>query len=158
MERAFHLRVFGPPALLGPDGNALKFRTKKQLALLVYLAVSRNSSGVSRDQLVDLLWPKVVPQRGRHSLSQGLTVIRGLLGVDAIKTLGNHLSLTAALRSDLDVVCHNGATDIDLDHPLQDFEDCGGADFAHWVDAARQRILSATRADLLRAFREGRRH
>ncbi|MCZ6655273.1 MAG: AAA family ATPase, partial [Planctomycetota bacterium] len=49
-----------------------------------------------------------------------------------------------------------GTAEIDLDHPLQDFEDCAGADFAHWVDAARQRILSAARADLLRAFREGR--
>ncbi len=90
MERAFHMRVFGPPALLGPDCYALKVRTKKQRALLVYLAVSRNSPGVSRDQLVDLLWPEVVPKRGRHSLSQGLTVIRGLLGADAIDTLGNH--------------------------------------------------------------------
>ncbi|MEE8133822.1 MAG: AAA family ATPase, partial [Gemmatimonadales bacterium] len=156
MERTFHLRVFGPPALLDPDGKALKFRTRKQLALLVYLAVSRNSPGVSRDRLVDLLWPEVVPKRGRHSLSQGLTVMRGLLGADAIDSIGNHLSLAAPLRSDIDMVCHDGASDIDLDHPLQDFEDCAGPDFAHWVDAARQRILATTRADLLRAFRESR--
>ncbi|MCH7776273.1 MAG: hypothetical protein IH878_07005, partial [Gemmatimonadetes bacterium] len=76
MQRAFHLRVFGPPALLDPESRVHRFRTKKQLALLVYLSIHRDSPGVSRAQLVDLLWPGVEEKRGRHSLSQGLSVIR----------------------------------------------------------------------------------
>ena len=156
MQRAFHLRVFGPPALLDPESRVHRFRTKKQLALLVYLSIHRDSPGVSRAQLVDLLWPGVEEKRGRHSLSQGLSVIRQILGADAVVAVGNHLSLSASLRSDVDIVCRNSDTDIDLGHPLQDFEDCAGADFAHWVDAARQRILASARATLLRAFREAR--
>jgi DNA-binding SARP family transcriptional activator len=156
MERPFHLRVFGPPALLDPDGRVLKFRTKKQLALLVYLSVHRDGGGVSRDQLVDLLWHDVEPKRGRHSLSQGLSVIRGVLGPDAIVTIGNRLSLSASLQTDVELLGRNGGVDADLDHPLQDLEDCSGVDFAHWVDAARQSILTATRATLLRVLQQAR--
>ncbi len=126
MTNAFHLRVFGPPVLLGLDGDALKFRTKKQLALLVYLSLDNDHAGVSRDTLVDLLWPEAGSQRGRHSLSQGLSAIRRQLGSHDVKSFGNRLSLMTSLPTDLDVVGKNGRIAGNLAHPLQDLDDCSG--------------------------------
>ncbi len=157
MANAFHLQVFGPPVLLGLDGHMLKFRTKKQLALLVYLSLDDDPAGVSRDTLVDLLWPQAGSQRGRHSLSQGLSAIRRLLGPHSVKSAGNRLRLVTTLPTDLDAVGKNGRIAGSLARPLQDLDDCGGADFGHWVDASREHMLRIVRAELLRAFHDARR-
>ncbi len=156
MPPRFHLRVFGPPLLLGPTGKPLRLRTKKQLCLLVYLVLNRDSPGVLRGRLVDLLWPDVPEQRGRHSLSQGLTAIRNLLGPDAVPSGGGRLSIRSPIQTDLDVISQPDGQVGDVTQPLEDLEDGAGVDFAHWVDASRQHLLSAARSELLRAFHEAR--
>ena len=39
MEARRHLRCLGQPALFSPAGEPVRFRTKKHLGLLVYLAI-----------------------------------------------------------------------------------------------------------------------
>ena len=156
MPPRFHLRVFGPPLLLGPTGKPLRLRTKKQLCLLVYLVLNRDSPGVLRSRLVDLLWPDVPEQRGHHSLSQGLTAIRNLLGPDAVQSGGGRLSIRSPIQTDLDIISQPDGQVGDVTQPLEDLEDGVGIDFAHWVDASRQHLLSAARSELLRAFHEAR--
>src|SRR2546429_7696383 len=78
------LQVFGSPKLVRPGRSPVRFRTKRHLALLVYLNFEGRARAIPRDQLVELLWPEVPPAKGRHSLSQALLAIRSLLGSGAV--------------------------------------------------------------------------
>lgn len=80
MADGSRLKLFGPPALVDGGGSAVHFRTRKQLALLIYLHFEARNHPVARDGLVDLLWPEVSPDKGRHSLSQALSAVRAHLG------------------------------------------------------------------------------
>jgi DNA-binding SARP family transcriptional activator/predicted ATPase len=70
---------------LGPlrmtlHGEPLRgFRTDKERALLVYLAIEAGRSH-RREALVGLLWPHSPEEKARHALSQALTDLRRLLG------------------------------------------------------------------------------
>ncbi|HSB52978.1 MAG TPA: hypothetical protein VLD58_01420, partial [Gemmatimonadales bacterium] len=79
MESRRYLRCLGQPALFGPAGEPIRFRTKKHLALLVYLAVEGRRSH-RRDRLAELFWPKVPLAEARHSLATALSVLRARLG------------------------------------------------------------------------------
>jgi hypothetical protein len=74
----FVLRVLGSPALHGPDGEAVTFRTKKHFALLIYLALEPQLH--RREKLGALLWPGATTSEARHSLATGLSVLRGYRG------------------------------------------------------------------------------
>ena len=50
MEARLYLRCLGQPALFSPAGEPIRFRTKKHLALLVYLAIE-NRQVHRRDRL-----------------------------------------------------------------------------------------------------------
>src|SRR3989449_6321547 len=80
MVAQFQLKVFGSPQLARGGRSPVRFRTKKHLAVLLYLHFEGRARSIPRDQLVDLLWPDVTPEKGRHSLSQALLAIRSLLG------------------------------------------------------------------------------
>ena len=75
METRCFLRTLGPPALLGPTGDPVRFRVKKHLALLAYLAVEPTNAH-RRDALADFLWPQATASEGRHSLATALSVLR----------------------------------------------------------------------------------
>lgn len=146
----FDLRVLGPPQLADDQGTALRFRTKKQLALLTYLHFEGRQRPLRRDALTELLWPDVLPERGRHSLSQALLAIRERLGADALTRREQDVQLLVGLASDLDRLKDGDASLPSLLEPLLGIEDCAGAEFSHWVDAARTGIRSRAR-DALRA-------
>ena len=55
MEPRLKLRCLGEPVLSGPDGEPIRFKVRKHLALLVFLAVESKSRH-HRDQLAELLW------------------------------------------------------------------------------------------------------
>ena len=78
------LRVLGPPALNGPDGEPIPFRVRKHFALLIYLALEPTTH--RRDKLGALLWPKANASEARHSLATGLSVLRAKLGKERLKT------------------------------------------------------------------------
>ena len=71
MESQRYLRCLGQPALFTATGEPIRFRTRKHLALLVYLAVEQRTQ--RRDRLAELLWPRVSATEARHSLATALS-------------------------------------------------------------------------------------
>ena len=95
------LRVLGPPALHGPDGEAISFRTRKHFALLIYLALEPTTH--RRDKLGALLWPKANASEARHSLATGLSVLRAKLGKERLETARETVRLIpGSIEIDLD--------------------------------------------------------
>jgi DNA-binding SARP family transcriptional activator len=81
------LMLLGPPeAQL--DGRALTFRTRKTLALLVYLAVERGPH--LREDLAELLWPQSGRSKGRIALRSALADLRRVLR-ETETSRGKHL-------------------------------------------------------------------
>jgi len=109
------LTLLGPPEVRHAD-QLLLFSTRKELALLIYLAVE---GGVHlRKTLSEQFWPEGDARRGRAALRITLLHLRHLLfegeGVDAVPhlliqrdTLG--LDLTSALELDLHIL-HEACT------------------------------------------------
>lgn len=78
-------------------------RRRRKLALLVHLHLATRP--ISRDLLVDLLWPDDDPERARHSLNEALSHLRRVFGRDALGTRGADVRLASdvPLRSDVRV-------------------------------------------------------
>src|SRR6266550_3904757 len=150
MVAQFQLNLFGSPQLVRGGSSPVRFRTKKHLAVLLYLHVEGRARSIPRDRLVDLLWPEVPPDKGRHSLSQALLAIRTRLGTGAVTGREHDVQLLAELPSDLSALRQGQAATGRLAEPLQGLDECGGAEFAHWVDGARIRLKAQAR-DALRA-------
>src|SRR2546422_8062198 len=145
----FQLHVLGSPELVRGGRSPVRFRTKKHLAVLLYLHLEGRTRSIPRDRLVDLLWPDVLPAKGRHSLSQALLAIRSCLGSGSV-TGTQQVQLLAELSSDLSALGQGSLATTRVAEPLQGLEDCGGGGFAPRVDPARARLKSQAR-DLLRA-------
>jgi DNA-binding SARP family transcriptional activator/tetratricopeptide (TPR) repeat protein len=95
------LRVLGVPALHGPDGEPITFRTRKHFALLIYLALEPQTH--RREKLGALLWPRATTGEARHSLATGLSVLRARLGRERLETDRDTVRLVpGALEIDLD--------------------------------------------------------
>jgi DNA-binding SARP family transcriptional activator len=77
------LLVLGQPRL-ERDGRPLELNLRKALALLVYLAVSRQ--GHSRDALATLLWPESDGREGRARLRRTLHRLNQLVGQEVLDT------------------------------------------------------------------------
>src|SRR5205814_650444 len=149
MVAQFQLQLFGSPQLV--RGRSLvRFQTKKHLAVLLYLHFEGRASAISRDRLVDLLWPDVPADKGRHSLSQALLAIRSRLGTDAVTGRDQDVQLLAELPSDLSALRQGQVATVRVAEPLLGLDECAGAEFAHWVDGARVRLKAQAR-DALRA-------
>src|SRR5216117_3163798 len=149
MVAQFQLQLFGSPQLV--RGRSLvRFRTKKHLAVLLYLHFEGRARAISRDRLVELLWPDVPADKGRHSLSQALLAIRSRLGTDAVTGREQDVQLLAELPSDLSALRQGQPATVRVAEPLLGLDECAGAEFAHWVDGARVRLKAQAR-DALRA-------
>jgi DNA-binding SARP family transcriptional activator len=68
-----YLSVLGPP-VVRVGGRAVTFRTRKEFALLVYLALSRTPR--SREHLAALLWPDRDGTSARGTLRTALSRVR----------------------------------------------------------------------------------
>ncbi len=148
------LCCLGQPGLIGPDGRAVRFRTRKHLALLVYLAVESRVAH-RRERLVELLWPNASHGEGRHSLSTALSVLRAKLGRAAIKSSRDHVQLVMAdLELDLHRLTDGQLLETDLMPALEvggfleDFDIPGATAFAHWRDQQRATWLPQIQAAL----------
>src|SRR6058998_3274257 len=155
MVAQFQLKVLGSPELVRGGRSPVRFRTKKHLAVLLYLHFEGRARSIPRDQLVDLLWPDVPPEKGRHSLSQALLAIRSRLGTDTVTGREQDVQLLAELPSDLSAL-RQGQLTTGVAEPLQGLDECAGAEFAHWVDAARVRLKAQARDALRAALQETR--
>lgn len=71
-------RLFGVPSFMR-DGMPIELHERKNRALLAFLALSPGVAR-SRDQLVELFWPRSAARGGRASLRQALSTIRSAIG------------------------------------------------------------------------------
>src|SRR5438309_9944751 len=156
MVAQFQLKVFGSPQLVHGSRSPVRFRTKKHLAVLLYLHFEGRARSIPRDQLVDLLWPDVPPEKGRHSLSQALLAIRSLLGTDAVTGREQDVQLLAELPSDLSALRQGHVATARLQAPLQRPGQSAGAKCAPWVDGARVRLTAQAREALRAALQATR--
>src|SRR5215217_4451057 len=72
------IRMFGALEITHDQDAPLHPPTQRVLALLGYLIVHHDVSQ-SRDKLVDVLWPDLLPRQGRRMLSDALWRARRLL-------------------------------------------------------------------------------
>jgi DNA-binding SARP family transcriptional activator/predicted ATPase len=82
--------LFGPPRL-ERNGQPLAINLRKALALLVYLAVTRQSH--SRDALATLFWPEKDQQSARANLRRLLYDLNQLLGQPLVEAAGEGITL-----------------------------------------------------------------
>ena len=146
------LETLGGLALL--DQQVERPQPRRRLALLARLAPS-GAKGVSRDDLLALLWPERELESARHSLDQLLYETRRALG--ASPAVG-----AATLRLDPEVISCDLAdweaavrradfeAAVALYHGpfLQGFFLNGSATFEQWADAVRSQLTAAYRRTL----------
>jgi DNA-binding SARP family transcriptional activator len=136
------------------DGNEERPQPRRRLALLARLA-SSGVKGVSRDELLALLWPERDIESARHSLDQLLYETRRALGaspeiggptlrLDPTVISCDLADWEAALqRADLEaaVALYHGPF-------LQGFFLSGSAAFEQWADTTRSQLTAAYRRTL----------
>ncbi|MEZ4456261.1 MAG: AAA family ATPase [Gemmatimonadales bacterium] len=133
------------------------------MALLVYLAVDQRQSH-ERSTLVELLWPRAAPDRGRHSCATALSLLRGLFGRNAIVTSGQSTRFAPAnLQIDLDrlekgdIVGPEGDASIDVDGFLRGFDIDDAPEFSLWKEREQTRRQPSIHAAILTLIDHGRR-
>ena len=75
----FSIATLGALRITSAGEPILGFRTDKERALLVYLAVEADRPH-RRETLAGMLWPEYPEANARHTLSQALTDLRRVLG------------------------------------------------------------------------------
>jgi DNA-binding SARP family transcriptional activator/tetratricopeptide (TPR) repeat protein len=152
-----YLRCLGQPAFFTSAGEPVRFRTKKHLALLVYLAVEPHQEH-RRDRLAELLWPRVSLAEARHSLATALSVLRPRVGSNALQATREQVSLAPGhLELDLDRLAAGDVAGSETSSPLEvaaflegfDIPDAG--EFGLWKDRQQARWLPA----VMSAFGQG---
>ena len=163
MAPRFLFRCLGSPELRGPGGETIRFRVRKHLALLAFLAAERRDPH-RRDRLVDLLWPEARPAEGRHSLATALSVIRSRLGPRSFETTRDTVRLVATdLEVDLERLLRGDVLGDELTPPLEvagfleDFEVSKAPEFMFWRDVMRARWLPQIRDALVTLMDRSRR-
>ncbi|HKH83785.1 MAG TPA: AAA family ATPase [Gemmatimonadales bacterium] len=136
----------GQPSLFAPNGEPVRFRTKKHLALLIYIAVDAKPH--RREHLAELLWPRVSMPEARHSLATALSTLRPRLGPGALETTRDQVRL-APDRVDLDLHRLDGGDVLgtEVTSPLEvaafldGFDISDSSEFTHWKDRQQGRLL-----------------
>ena len=147
---AIDLYLFGPPRVVVAD-QLIQFRSRKILALFIYLAVTKKSH--SRDHLMVLLWPNSDRKRANTSLRNSLSRLEAafpftekvldlngkLVQLNPAQTIRLDLSqiaqatLPSASNSTLDSVLNT-----DLDEFLAGFSLADALPFDDWVNVQRE--------------------
>jgi DNA-binding SARP family transcriptional activator len=83
------------------DGHAVAVDTRKAVALLAYLAVTRQRH--SRDTLAGLLWPDYDESHARATLRRTLSALNKALASDVLEVDREHLGLAKGAGLQLDV-------------------------------------------------------
>src|SRR3954453_10509695 len=154
MDSQRYLRCLGQPALFAATGEPIRFRTRKHLALLVYVAVENRA--LRRDRLAELLWPQVSVTEARHSLATALSILRPRLGIDALETSRDQVRLLPGNVSlDLEGLEAGDVLGTDVTSPLEvaafldGFDINDSAEFTHWKDRQQARLLPIIKDALL---------
>lgn len=137
MKRQLLLRCLGHPALFLPSGRIVQFRSRKHLALLVYLAVDARRSH-RRDDLLDFFWPNVKLPKARQSLSTALSFLRAHLGNDVLTTTRDHITLKSGiLARDIDQLTTSTIAPDAVTDFLDGFDIPDTPAFSLWKDGQR---------------------
>lgn len=155
MSAPMYLRCLGQPALFSPSGDLVRFRTRKHLALLVFLVVESRRPH-RRDQLADLLWSHAQPHEARHSLATALSVIRSRIGSTTLQTTRESVYLPPGrVETDIDrllsgnILPNQMTVGLEVESFLDGFDISGSPEFALWKDAQQARLLPALKDALL---------
>ncbi|HXL11402.1 MAG TPA: AAA family ATPase, partial [Gemmatimonadales bacterium] len=132
-----------------------RFRTRKHFALLIRLAVEAGRK-LTRDYLMDLLWPDVAAPQARHSLAQALTVLKEAVGRDHLVVQRASLGLVAGVVQ-VDVA-RLDVSETEIRGPFLDgFEVPGAVQFEQWKDEWRAKLMPRIRDSLVKQMDGGRR-
>lgn len=147
MESRRYLRCLGQPALFAPTGELIRFRTRKHLALLVYLAVEPRRAH-PRDRLAELLWPAGSRAEARHSLATALSTLRPRVGPGVLETDRDRVTLLpTSLALDLDRLTEGDILGSEVTGPLEvasfldGFDIPESGEFGMWKDRQQARLL-----------------
>ena len=155
MTMPFHLRCLGEPALIRADGQPMRVKVRKHMALLVFLAVESENRH-TREMLAELLWPGMPEGEGRHSLATALTALRAAFGREVVESSptgvrwicsGVTLDLERLARGD--VLGDDVTPPLDVGSFLDRFEVPGAAEFMLWRERQRARWLPSIRDALV---------
>ncbi len=164
-DAALELAFLGPPRVC-LRGQAVRFDTRKALALLAYLTLSRQT--FQRATLAALLWPESEEGRARNALRRTLSTLHSGLEKRGLVLGRSAVGLDPTLRYALDVddfhrliaacdACeHTGpgpcaaclarleeATRLATGPLLEGFEVPGAEDFSRWLDFQRAELRDA---------------
>jgi len=150
-----HLSTLGAPLLLTEAGEQIRFRTRKHFALLIRLATEAGKK-LTRDYLMDLLWPDSPSHLARHSLAQALTVVKEKVGREYLQVQRATIALAdEAVDADLRRL---DASDVQIRGPfLEGFDVPGAVPFEQWKDEWRAKLMPRIRDCLVRQMDAGRR-
>src|SRR6476659_3322562 len=154
MEPQRYLRCLGQPALFTATGEPIRFRTRKHLALLVYLAVEQRTQ--RRDRLAELLWPRVSATEARHSLATALSVLRARVSINALETNRDQVRLMPGrVTLDLERLRAGDILGTEVTGPLEvaafldGFDISDSQEFTDWEDRIQARLLPIIKDALL---------
>ncbi|MBL0179362.1 MAG: AAA family ATPase [Gemmatimonadetes bacterium] len=156
----FRLSCLGPPVLYGPDGDPIRFRTRKHFALLLYLAVE---PGIPhrRDRLATLLWSGADVDEARHSLATALSMIRGRLGAELLDTDRDTVRLMPGrIVTDLQGLDLADPDELDegpLGPFLEEFDIPDAVDYQQWKDGQHARLLPSIHTAMASRIEQSRR-
>jgi len=163
IPQSLRLVTLGPPALSrgsAADQGVTVFGPSKPLALITFLALVVGHRA-SRDQLVDLLWSDMDPERARQTLRQTAWQIRHRLGDHALVGEKDKLSLGIELSVDRDAFLA-ALAEGDLERAVRlytgpfftSFAAPGAVEFEHWADLEREHLQANYRQALESLARE----
>ncbi|HKW41664.1 MAG TPA: AAA family ATPase, partial [Gemmatimonadales bacterium] len=155
MAPHLHLLTLGAPLLLTEAGEQIRFRTRKHFALLIRLTVETGRK-LTRDYLMDLLWPNVPASRARHSLAQALSVLREKVGRERLIVQRTSIALApGAVAAD---VLKLESCETEVRGPfLEGFDVPGAVRFEQWKDEWRAKLMPRIRDCLVKQMDAGRR-
>jgi DNA-binding SARP family transcriptional activator len=156
------LRLLGPPSLEGPHGPvAGRVTQERKLAVLAVLARAEGRT-LTRDYVAAMFWPESDQARARHNVADAVWVTRSALGENAVLSQGNRLTLNPevvatdveALEEALREGDLHRAAGLYTGRFMGGFHISGAAEFEHWLDRERSRLLAAHTARLETLVRE----
>lgn len=152
-----HLRLLtlGAPLLFSTTNEAVRHRTRKHFALLIRLALEPGRK-FARDYLIDLLWPDVPTERGRHSLSQAVTVLRQTVGRQNLAALRTSVALAEGVVETDALLLEAGEPEI-RGRFLEGFEVRGARGFEEWREGCVAHLHPRIRDCLVKRMDAARR-
>ncbi len=152
----FRLLLLGRIAVEDAEGRPVRsvMAQPKRLALLAFLALHGEGSGVRRETLIAHLWPELDGERARGALRKALHFLRQSLGEEVLPPRGGDtLTLTPGMV-ETDVVAFRAALEGgELAHAVELFQGellaglsvSDAPEFDRWLDGERDRLRALAR-------------